>query len=63
MCGILENLQNDLVVIYSLRRCRQAKGKCRLEIREDFLICIGSSVMRFIHNQVIKIIVFELIQM
>ena len=61
--GIFEDIQNDLVIIRALRRSCQAECERWLEVGQHFLVCIRCGVMGLIYDKIIKVIVFEAVQM
>ena len=63
MGGVFEDVQDHLAVVCTLRRRGQPQGEGRLKVGQNLLVCIGRGVMGFIHDQIVKGIIPELIQM
>ena len=59
---IFEDIQNYLVIVGTLRRGSQSQRERRLEVGQHLLVCIRRSMVGFIHDEVIKGIVFESVQ-
>ena len=59
---IFEDIQNHLVIVGALRRSSQSQSKGRFEVGQHLLVCVCRSMVGFIHDEVIKGIVFKSIQ-
>ena len=53
--GILEYF-NDILIICTLGSSGKSQRELRLEICKNLLICIGRSVMSFIYNKILELV-------
>ena len=60
--GVLENIQNTLV-IRPFRSGRQTQRKAGLEIGQHLLVCISRRVVGLVHDEIVKIVILEVLQM